>query len=251
MIGDTSQIAGGGPRIALAYVRRDNEADARYLAVLERAGAVSIPLWADDPDWERSLEQTSGLLFTGGGDIHPALYGAHDGGRCAGVDEARDARETAAFRIAEQRQLPMLAICRGMQLINVLYGAGGRRGSLLEDIGDFAVRHRNRLGGPSAYHPISVSANTRLSAAIGRAGTCMVNSRHHQGLRLPELAVGLITTAVAADGIVEALEAPGERFFVGVQCHPEIPGEVPEFAGLFAAFIAAARARQRAEAALR
>ena len=250
MIGDTSQIAGGGPRIALAYVRRNNEADARYLAVLERAGAITVPLWADDDRWERALEHASALLFTGGGDIQPALYGSHDGGRCAGVDEAREAREAAAFQIAEQRQLPVLAICRGMQLINVLYGAGGRRGSLLEDIGDSAIRHRTRLGGPSAYHPISVSADTRLSAAIGRVGTCMVNSRHHQGLRQAHLATGLIITAVAADGIVEALEAPGERFFVGVQCHPEIPGEVPEFAGLFAAFVAAARARQRVETAL-
>ncbi len=241
-VGEAGGVCGQTPLIALAYVRRGAEADARYLEAVARAGGVPLPLWSDDPAWEEAIARARGLLLTGGGDIDPALYGAAGSRlRCQGVDRERDERELAAFQVARGRGLPILGICRGMQFLNVAFAAGGRRGHLLADLPPSAVRHRAHPDRTSAFHPVTVRVGTQLAAILGRGGPFTVNSRHHQGLQAEHLAAGLVPAAVADDGVVEALEAPGERFLLGVQCHPERPGEAPEFAAVIRALVVAAR----------
>ena len=231
------------PRIALAYVRQDSPADARYVEAIEAAGGTPVPLWADDARWEQHFAEVGGLLLTGGGDIAPQLYGG-DAGNSRGVDLRRDEREVVTFALARGRRLPILGICRGLQLINVAFDACGRPGALLADLPEDGVAHRTRADKTSAYHPVDVLPGTRLAAEIGGAGRHVVNSRHHQGLRAEHLAAGLVVSALAADGVVEGLEAPGDAFLLAVQCHPERSGEVPAFAALFRALVLAAERRR-------
>ncbi len=244
--GKENGIPGQMPQIALAYVRRDAAADLRYVTAVARAGGVPLPLWRDDPAWEAKMLRAQGLLLTGGGDIDPVLYGAPERGLCCeGVDRARDERELAAYRLARRYGLPILGICRGMQFLNVLYADGERRGSLLVDLPPGGVRHRAFADKTSAFHAVTVTEGTQLAAILGRGGRYTVNSRHHQGMQVEHLAAGLVPSAVADDGIVEALEAPRERFLLGVQCHPERPGEAPEFAAVIRALVVAAGERAR------
>ena len=139
--------------------------------------------------------------------------------------------------------LPLLAICRGAQVLNV---AGG--GTLVQDIPSAVatkLTHAIRQEGNATAHAIGVVPGSRLSRALGPsldpAATCRVNSRHHQAVAT--LAPGLVAAAAAPDGVIEAIESPDRSFCVGVQWHPENFWRTGEFDGLFASFVAAARAR--------
>ncbi len=214
---------------------------ALYLDAIRRHGGDPIPLDAGSPEAAAGgvLDSMDGLLLTGGGDIDPARYRqANEGSR--EIDAARDALEARAWEAAARRGVPVLGICRGLQAINVFAG-----GSLLQ--------HVDGHEGPSwgtgspATHPIDVVAGTRLAELLG-SGTAeplVVNAYHHQGVRAHNLAPGLVAAAWAdssAGPLVEGLEAPGSRFVVGVQCHPERTDSTPTaFENLFEAFVAAAR----------
>lgn len=156
-----------------------------------------------------TLASIDGLLLGGGADINPALYGEKCAEHTEEPDDARDARELAFARQADQADLPVLAICRGMQLLNV-----AQTGSLLQHIGE---SHRKR-GVPDA-HPVSIVPGSRL-AVILDAEEMTVNSRHHQAVgRVPD---GLRVSAwCPTDDVVEGLENPSRRFAIGVQWHPE------------------------------
>ncbi len=154
-----------------------------------------------------TLDDLSGLALTGGTDLNPALYGQARLPETDQPDEERDERETRLLRDALARDLPVLAICRGMQLLNVFCG-----GTLTQHIED------HRSPGVSNAHAIWISPESLLASVLG-PGAYEVNSRHHQAIAL--LAPSLIVTARAADGTVEALELPDRRFILAVQWHPE------------------------------
>jgi len=222
---------------ALERRRGDN-----YAASIERHGAVAVRLTARTPAAERdaALAAMDGLMFSGGADLSPALYGqAVDG--ATEIDEARDALEAAAWAVAEARSVPVLGICRGLQAINVFSG-----GTILQHVeGHVGAAWGS---GPPATHPLEIVAGTQLAAALGIAEELEVNAYHHQGILAADLAPGLTAAAWAdspAGPLVEGAEARDGRFVIGVQCHPERTESTPEaFERLFAAFVAAASTRR-------
>jgi len=213
-----------------------------YLRALEAAGAAPLTITPgmDRDGIEGVLRMCSGLVLTGGGDVAPARYGQQPTEHLKFVSDERDELELAAIGAANAAGLPILAICRGMQVLNVALG-----GSLVQDIPamvEGALAHSVEDPRYEPAHPVEVAAGSRLAAIVG-AGRTEVNSRHHQALA--ELGTGLVVTARAPDGIVEAVELPRERFVLGVQWHPEdmagrgVFGRSAE--RLFAAFVEAAR----------
>jgi len=212
-----------------------------YLRALEAAGAAPLTI-APGMDRDGSagvLKMCSGLVLTGGGDVAPARYGQEPTEHLKYVSDERDELELAAIEAANRAGLPILAICRGMQVLNVALG-----GSLVQDIPAMVAGARAHSVEEPRYepaHPVEVAAGSRLAAIVG-AGPAAVNSRHHQALA--ELGKGLVVTARAPDGIIEAVELPGERFVLGVQWHPEDMAGRGAFGGsaerLFAAFVEAA-----------
>ncbi|MCS6801505.1 MAG: gamma-glutamyl-gamma-aminobutyrate hydrolase family protein [Chloroflexota bacterium] len=215
------------PRIAVTVgATAPEDSVARYLAAVERAGGIPTPVRPGD---DVALEAFDGLLLSGGGDINPARYGQDRDPHTAGVDDARDELEFSLAKTALIRDLPILAICRGFQLLNVVCD-----GSLVQHV----EGHARFDGG---QHEIDITPGTHLAKALGTSGSVLVNTRHHQAVRETERAATLVVAAVSPDGLIEALESPRHRWVVGVQCHPERADEVdPRFAGLFEAFVRAA-----------
>jgi putative glutamine amidotransferase len=209
-----------------------------YEAALHQAGIQTVR----NPD---SLEGLDGLVLTGGSDVNPKLYGEKRIRESEPPDDERDQLEWRLLEAALAADLPVLGICRGMQLFNVVHG-----GTLIQHLPSTDV-HRQRpkdaeAGRHPAAHAVSVKANTLLARIIG-AGDHQVNSRHHQGVSPDRLGEGLIVSAIAPDGVVEGLELPNATFVVAVQWHPEDRIAVSEAdRKLFEAF-AAALARSRDE----
>jgi putative glutamine amidotransferase len=220
-----------------------------YTQALAQAGAAAIllPLY-EDPALLRTLyEQIDGLFLAGGSDVNPALYEAEPHSRLGEVDEERDRVELQCIEWALADRLPILAICRGMQVLNVAHG-----GSLYQDIAaevPHAMEHNYWQQQPRDYlaHPVEVLPGTRLATLLGTHHT-LVNSLHHQAVRT--LAAGLRPSARAADGILEALEStdPGQ-FVVGVQWHPEALTSDPKMLRLFTGFVDAVQEVRLANAA--
>lgn len=212
-----------------------------YVASIERAGATVRVLEVSESP-RALVSAVDGVLLTGGGDVDPVFYGESRHETVADAEPGRDEFEIDLARRALAADVPLLAICRGAQVLNVSAG-----GSLVQDIPS-AIRspltHAIRQQGNDTAHAVSVTERSRLRAALGptvdAAATCRVNSRHHQSVA--RLGSGLIATAAADDGVVEAIEAPGARFCVGVQWHPENFWRTGEFDGLFGSFVSAARA---------
>jgi putative glutamine amidotransferase len=232
----TLAVAGDQPEPDLAARRND-----LYVAAVARHGAVPIPLDARTTatDRDEALRTMDGLLLSGGADIDPSRYGQPiDGSQ--DIEPERDELEEQAWRAAEARKVPVLGICRGLQAINVFSG-----GSILQHV----EGHRGAGWGtgPPATHPLRVVPGTRLATDLGSVEMLEVNAYHHQGIREADLAPSLRAAAwadSAAGPLVEALESPGPRFVVGVQCHPERTESTPaEFERLFAAFVTAASRR--------
>ena len=191
-----------------------------YVRAVELGGGAPlvIPPHLEEAELRPIFERVDGLLLSGGGDIGPVLYGEQDGGLLWSVDAWRDRTELALARWALAEGLPLLAICRGIQVLNVAAG-----GTLIQDIPTQvrdALSHSTVAGRPidTVAHTVEVAAGSRLAALIG-AGELGVNSAHHQAVKA--VGAGLVITACAPDGIVEGLEAPGHPFCLGVQWHPE------------------------------
>ena len=158
----------------------------------------------------------TGLILTGGVDIDPALYGETPHARVKYIDRTRDEFELVLLRQALVYDIPILAICRGHQLLNVAFG-----GQLLQHIdGDGHRAHLHTEGIPSRWHDVTISEGTRLHGALGIAAT-HVNSRHHQAVTPDRLGPRLKVVARAPDGLVEGVESTAHRWVVGVQWHPE------------------------------
>ena len=160
----------------------------------------------------QSLDHLDGLLVSGGTDVDPSLYGQERAPETQAAEPERDRLEFNLIRQALERDLPLLCICRGLQIWNVVQG-----GTLIQHIPDRAHEPDTRPKAADA-HIVRISAGTRLSRIVG-PGPFAVNSRHHQAA--DHIGAGLKVTATAPDGIIEALEDPARRFAIAVQWHPE------------------------------
>ena len=199
-----------------------------------------------------------GVVLPGGGDLDPRLYGEEVGGACYDVNQEQDRLDIAVAQQAIGAGLPLLGICRGHQLLNVLYG-----GTLVQDMAVSAVTHHEPAAaggagpngpdgagtGPWAWHDVDVAPGSKVAGLYGPPGrreslTVKIASGHHQAVA--RVADGLMVTAVAGDGTVEALEDP-ERWVASVQWHPEAR-ELPaaERVAPFRAFVKACRTHQQA-----
>jgi putative glutamine amidotransferase len=209
--------------------------NAAYVRALDAAGLVPVVLAPlAEVHAKRALDAVSGLVLTGGEDVAPHRYGEPPHPNLATVNEERDAWELALIDDARDRRLPTLAICRGIQVLNVALG-----GSLVQDIPSqcpAALPHKPKSGRGTRVHDVIVESDSRLAKLVA-AERLTVNSAHHQSIG--RVADGLRVTARAPDGIIEGAEWPGDAWWaVGVQWHPEELIETPESwdRGLFAGF---------------
>ncbi|MDQ2968267.1 MAG: gamma-glutamyl-gamma-aminobutyrate hydrolase family protein [Actinomycetota bacterium] len=184
-----------------------------YVRAVERAGGRALLVPPSEDGVEETLEALDGLLFSGGSDLDPGLYDQEPHEETFGIHKVRDRAELALLEAALERDMPVLAICRGSQVLNVARG-GDLVQHLPEVVGDEKHKH---TPGTFADHDVTVEDGTRLASLLGDRAP--VKSHHHQGIgRIGE---GLRVAAHAEDGTVEAVEDPNRRFAVGVLWHPE------------------------------
>ena len=209
-----------------------------YVQGLQDAGAIPVllPYTTQEEDLERYAQTFDGFLFPGGHDLEPRLYGQQDEGLFGPRVPQRDSLEEKLFPLVLETGKPLLGICRGIQLFNVLLG-----GDLYQDIPTqcpSAVEHHETPPYDKVAHPVSIREGTPLFEAVG-VREMGVNSYHHQGVRT--LGRGLQVAATAPDGMVEAVYLPDHRFALAVQWHPEFSRLSDENSRkIFAAFVKAA-----------
>jgi gamma-glutamyl-gamma-aminobutyrate hydrolase PuuD len=205
-----------------------------YVSAIERAGGRPLLVPPSDDGIEETLAVLDGLLFSGGSDIDPDTYGAEAHPETNGVRPERDQAELALLEAALARDMPVLAVCRGSQVLNVALG-----GDLVQHLPEVVGHERHKhTPGVFADHDVDVLPGTKLQALVGDHAP--VKSHHHQGYG--RIGDGLQAAARAEDGTVEAIEDPARRFTLGVLWHPE----AGEDAALFEALVEEAR-RYRAE----
>jgi putative glutamine amidotransferase len=198
---------------------------ADYVRAVARAGGSPL-LVPPGADLVETLGVVDGLVFSGGSDIDPELYSAEAHAETNGVVRERDDFELALMKVALEHDLPMLAICRGSQVLNVALG-GGIEQHVPDRVGTDVHKE---VAGVFAEHDVEVVPETRLASLIGDRHD--VKSHHHQGFA--ELGTGLRAAARAPDGTVEALEDPSRRFTLGVLWHPEAGEDMALFEALVA-----------------
>jgi putative glutamine amidotransferase len=184
-----------------------------YVDAIECAGGRPLLIPPSGEGVEETLDVLDGVVFSGGADVDPALYGAEPHPETDEPQSRRDAGELALLSAALERDMPTLAVCRGFQLLNVVRG-----GDLVQHIPErLGHDEHKQVPGVFSEHPVEVKAGTRLGSVVGSRST--VTSHHHQSPgRVGE---GLVETAWADDGTLEAVEDPSQRFALGVQWHPE------------------------------
>jgi putative glutamine amidotransferase len=232
----TTEMIGGRPRVRL------NEA---YVTALTASGLVPLvtpPLSGDvDAAADAVLAAVSGLVLTGGEDVDPAAYGAAPHAALGPLQRERDAWETALVHAARRRGLPTLAICRGVQVLNVALG-----GSLVQDLPSerpSSLAHEQAGPRDGRTHEVLVTPGSRLHTALGDERVA-VNSMHHQAV--DRVGDGLVANAVCDDGVIEGVESRDDGWWaVGVQWHPEelTRTEAAYDRALFAAFAERCRAQ--------
>lgn len=209
-----------------------------YLRAIEAAGGIPVvipPL--DMAAIEPLLDRLQGICLSGGPDLDPSTYGALPNAHLGPTEPDLDHFELAMASAADQRGLPVLAICRGTQALNIVRG-----GTLEQHIPDRAngsvpIEHRQSIPGNEPSHHVRIEPGSRLATTVD-AGELDVNSFHHQAI--DRLGRGLTATAWAEDGTVEAVEDRSREFMIGVQWHAELLTERPEETELFRSFVAAA-----------
>lgn len=200
-----------------------------YVDAVQRAGGRAVVIPPSEEGVEETLEALDAIIFSGGADVDPGIYGAEPHPETDAPQAHRDTGELALLRAALERDVPTLAICRGFQLLNVVRG-GDLVQHLPEEVGH---DEHKQVPGEFAEHPVEIKEGSRLAAIVGERSD--VTSHHHQALG--RVGNGLVETAWAADGTLEAVEDPSLRFAVGVQWHPE----AGEDAALFEALVDEAR----------
>jgi len=208
-----------------------------YVEGVERAGGVPVVLPVMLPDAVGDvLSVVHGVLLTGGGDVQPARYGSQPVAETEGVDPARDDFDIELLERAIAADLPVLATCRGMQVVNVALG-----GSLIQHVPAVTgqVHHLNDRW-REGVHRVKIEPDSHLAEALG-ATEVVVNSIHHQAV--DEAAPGTRAVAWAEDDTIEAIEMPGSPHVVAVQWHPELLEDRPEQQGLFRQLVVHARSR--------
>ena len=223
------------PVIAIAPCSKPHD----YENAIERAGGEILRLDRTVHKPADVIASVDGLLLPGGGDVLPSLYGEAAHPAFSAAETGRDDYELELARRALEANLPLLAICRGAQVLNVACG-----GSLLQHIPDQVgtlVNHVLPEPSHAIAHDVWVTSGSLLEALMREqleGDTCAVNSRHHQAPAA--LGKGLVASATAPDGVIEAIEHPSKRFCLGVQWHPENFYRTGEFRALFEGLIKAA-----------
>jgi putative glutamine amidotransferase len=236
LIGVTASVALRGPAFGETYTL-----SRRYVDAVQAAGGVTVivPHNLTKPELWGMFERLDGLLLSGGGDIDPELF--HEA-RHPATDEIhtdRDRVELALARWVVEHDKPCLAICRGIQVLNVALG-----GSLIQDIPTEvpdALEHRfdyDRVARDYLAHPVKIEADSLL-ARVMQSDHAQTNSWHHQSIK--QVGTNLRVTGYAPDGVIEAAEVPGKRFALAVQWHPEwMYDNYPEHKRLFEGLVQAA-----------
>lgn len=212
-----------------------------YVERIKAAGGIPVilPLTDSGKTIETIADTFDGLLFAGGPDIDPGYYNSVDETGTVEVCAIRDSFEIALMRIARERDIPTLCICRGIQLLNVVMG-----GTLYEDIFQqykTAIQHKQNAPFSNPAHTVKLEKDSRFYQIIGKE-SLDVNSAHHQAIR--KIARTLRIAAVAPDGLIEAVEVPDDSFCIGVQWHPEMLEEGDQSSkALFQAFIDSCKAK--------
>jgi putative glutamine amidotransferase len=195
-----------------------------YVQAVERAGGRPLVVPPSEDGVEETVEALDGLLFSGGSDLGPSLYGAEPHLETFGVRDDRDDAELRLLKAALERDLPVLAICRGSQVLNVALG-----GDLVQHVPDVVGSHLHKeTPGAFSEHDVRVHAGTQLNQLLGDHAS--IKSHHHQAFG--RLGTGLREAARADDGTIEAVEHESRRFAVGVLWHPEVGEDERLFARL-------------------
>ena len=209
-----------------------------YVEMVEAAGGRALVVPPSEEGIDETLDALDGVLFSGGSDIDPSEYGHEPHPETNGLRPERDRGELALLRAALERDMPVLAVCSGSQVLNVARG-----GDLVQHLPDVVDEEHKQLhkftGGVFADHEVDVKEGTRLGSLVGERAP--VKSHHHQGFG--KIGDGLVESAWADDGTLEAIEDPDKRFTVGVLWHPE----EGEDAALFRALVDEARAYREAK----
>jgi putative glutamine amidotransferase len=226
------------PLIAIAPCSKQHD----YEEAVRRAGGdVRILNYETDRPAD-VVNEVDGILLPGGDDVLPSLYGAEPHPTFDAAEPGRDAYELELARRAGDADVPLFAICRGIQVLNVARG-----GTLVQDIPSElpdTIPHEVRDTAFTIAHDVWVSEGTLLHTLLREridGDSCPVNSRHHQAVQ--NVGSGLVVSATAPDGVIEAVEDPSKRFCLGVQWHPENFYRTGEFRALFEAFVTAAQER--------
>lgn len=229
------------PLIAIGQNRKMED----YLESVRRAGGEPVEVLVGGEAPEQILARVDGLVLTGGGDVDPKLYGESRHDTFQAAETGRDDFEIKLARAAVVKGIPLLAICRGMQVLNVAMG-----GTLFQDIPSQvtgALEHSVPQPRAGSAHEVWVSKGSQLSTLLADhmedGETCHVNSRHHQSVK--DAAKGFDVTATSPDGVVEAMEKIDAPFCVAVQWHPENFWRTGEFRELFEGLVKAANGRKR------
>jgi putative glutamine amidotransferase len=218
------------------------ESPIAYAKAVERAGGLPllIPYQTDLALIPQIVDQFDGILFTGGNDLDPALYGQQWHPKAEHIDPARQEFELALIAEVERRRMPTLGVCLGSQLMNVY--RGGTMHQFLPDLQDKPALEHRKIGQELPRHPITLDPTSRIGQSIGKT-EISANSYHKQAA--DRLGRGLRVVATAPDGVIEGFEDPTFPLFAAVQWHPERLIDEPEHLAPFKLLVETSRANRR------